>query len=354
MKLGSLDLQTDLLMAPMMDVTFPPVQELCRKYGGVGIVVTPMIFVNQIHKAPKTVKPILEYAEKQRPIGIQIVSSGRDKDAMASTIDLLNSYNFDFVDINSGCPARHTCGSGGGCNLIRYIDDGRLQSIVEYSVKHSNKPVSVKFRLGWSSSNECVEIARKIESWNPDFVTIHGRIGTQGYSGEVDYDSIKKIKESVNIPVVGNGDIVDIPSYIKMKETGVDAVMIGRALIQNPKIFSIIHEYATKGKEQTYKSSIEAVREYVGFLESYVDTMPAYWNNPRFRTGLYKTTVIGYIKGIPNYRKMRIKISRMKTHVEILDYVNGEEIEKCMESAIAEPEQPSSDDDFDLPDSYKP
>ena len=82
--------------------------------------------------------------------------------------------------------------------------------------------------------------------------------------------------------------------------------------------------------------------------------MPAYWNNPRFRTGLYKTTVIGYIKGIPNYRKMRIKISRMKTHVEILDYVNGEEIEKCMESAIAEPEQPSSDDDFDLPDSYKP
>ena len=130
--------------------------------------------------------------------------------------------------------------------------------------------------------------------------------------------------------------------------------MIGRALIQNPKIFSIIHEYATKGKEQTYKSSIEAVREYVGFLESYVDTMPAYWNNPRFRTGLYKTTVIGYIKGIPNYRKMRIKISRMKTHVEILDYVNGEEIEKCMNLPSQKLKQLKPDDDFDLPDHTNP
>ncbi len=343
MKLGSLDLKTNLLMAPMMDVTFPPVQELCRKYGGVGIVVTPMIFVNQIHRAPKTVKPILEFVEHQRPIGVQIVASGRDIEALTSTIDILNSYKFDFVDINAGCPARHTCGSGGGCNLIRTIDDGRLQTIVEFAVKHSDKPVSVKTRLGWSSADNCVEIAKKIESWNPEFLTIHGRIGTQGYTGTVDHQSIKKIKESLRIPVVGNGDIVDIPSFQKMKETGVDAMMIGRALTHNPKIFSIIHEFETEGKVQEYKPSISLVREYGEFLEQYVNGMPMYWNNPRFKTGLFKTTVIGFIKGLPNYKRMRIKISMMKTHDEILSFIRSSEIETLVGLAPSDAENENNE-----------
>jgi len=347
MKLGSLELKTDLLMAPMMDVTFPPVQELCRHYGGVGIIVTPMIFVNQIHRAPKTVKPLLEYVEKQRPVGVQIVASGRDKDALASTIDILNSYKFDFVDINAGCPARHTCGSGGGCNLIRTIEDGRLQTIVEYAVKHSDKPVSVKTRLGWSSAENCVEIAKKIESWNPEFLTIHGRIGIQGYTGSVDYVSIKKIKESLRIPVVGNGDVVDIPSFQKMKETGVDAVMIGRALTHNPKIFSIIQEFETTGKIQEYQPSIPLVREYVEFLENYVNGMPVYWNNPRFKTGLFKTTTIGFIKGIPNYKRMRIKISMMKSYEEILSFVRSTEIDAMVESSQVNEEKQTENESED-------
>ena len=327
MKLGKLEIQTNLLMAPMMDVTFPPIQVLCRSFGGVGIVVTPMIFVNQIHRAPKTVKPLLEYVEKQQPIGVQIVSSGRDKEALASTIDMLNSYSFDFLDINAGCPARHTCGSGGGCNLIRTIEDNRLQTIVEYAVNHSNKPVSVKTRLGWSSAEHCVELAKKIEAWNPEFLTIHGRIGTQCYSGTVDYESIKRIKDALTIPVVGNGDVSDVPSYLKMKETGVDAIMIGRALTNNPKIFSILHEYEKTGKILEYTPSIDAIREYVDFLERYVNQMPSYWNNLRFKTGMFKMATIGYLKGIPNYKKMRIKISMMKTFEEILAFIRSSEIE---------------------------
>jgi nifR3 family TIM-barrel protein len=330
MRLGPLELDTNLIMAPMMDVTLPPVQEISRHYGGVGLVITPMLFVNQIHSAPKTVIPILEYLEKQRPIGIQIVASGRDPIPLKSTIDLLNSFDFDLIDINSGCPARHTCNSGGGCNLIRSIEDDRLKFIVEYCVKHSDKPVSVKTRLGWENSDKCVEIAQLIESWGPVLLTIHGRTGKQGYSGKVDYASIKSIKEALKIPVVGNGDITNHETYDLMKETGVDGMMIGRALMNNPKIFSIIHEYSKNGDIFNYSPNVALMREYLSFLDSYINSMPRFWNNPRFKSGLYRRMLIGYSKGIPNYRKIRVVLSQMKTHEEMQDFINGSEIEQII------------------------
>jgi tRNA-dihydrouridine synthase B len=221
MKLGPLTLETDLMLAPLMDVMTPSFRQLIRHFGGVGFIVTPMVFVQQFAMAPKTVAPHLETIEKERPCAVQIVASGKNDEFVIKALEFLDTYKFDVIDINAGCPARHTLKSGGGGNLIRDLTDGRLQKVIELTQKHSSKPVSVKTRLGFENDTTIFETARMVERLGVIYLTVHGRTVKQDYRGEVNLDRIREVKAQLSIPVVGNGDVTDYASYQRMK-TGSD------------------------------------------------------------------------------------------------------------------------------------
>ena len=343
MKLGTIELPTDLLLAPLMDVTTPSFRNLVYNMGGVGMVVTPMVFVQQIAVAPKTVLPHLEHIEKQRPAAVQIVASGRNEEHIKKAIDFLSSFEFDILDINGGCPAPHTMKSGGGGALLRdYYREGdksRFQKIIESTLKFSSRPVSVKTRLGFEKNDDIIDISKMIESCGVEFLTIHGRTVKQKYKGNVNFEIIKKVKDTINIPIVGNGDIIDFNSYKKMKEeTGCDAVMIGRAVMSDPAIFYKIWQQQKNPTIDitvpsfTERHNIEEIREYLLKNNQFIESSSSFWNTDRFKCAEMRRLAIWFIKGIPGYKKVREKLSKINNIGELKSYIFSKSFEEDFNS----------------------
>ena len=339
MKLGSIELPTDLLLAPLMDVTTPSFRQLICDLGGVGMVVTPMVFVQQIAVAPKTVLPLLEHIENQKPAAVQIVASGRNDEHVKKAIDFLSSFQFDVLDINGGCPAPHTMKSGGGGALIRDFkrenNKSRFQKIIESAIKYSSIPVSVKTRLGYERKDEILEFCKMIENCGAEFLTIHGRTVKQKYSGEINFDIIKQVKNSIEIPIVGNGDVIDYESYKEMKEiTGCDAVMIGRAAMSDPSIFNRIWETQKSSNQDTEvlsfneRHSIEDIRQYLHKNIQFIESSSQFWNTDRFKCAEMRRLGIWFIKGIPGYKKVREKLSKFNVFSDLKSYIFSKAFEE--------------------------
>ncbi len=338
-KLGSLELSSDLLLAPMMDVTTPSYVQMINHYGGLGLYSMPMVFINQISQAPKTVKPVLEFAEKNTPSSIQICGSGKSYETIKEALDILNSYNFSVIDVNSGCPARHTCNSGGGASLMKPHRFKDLQHLIHSTIKLSNKPVSVKIRTGWDSKDGMESIIKMVQEEGAIFLTIHGRLAKQGYSGVVDLRSIKLAKEISTIPVVGNGDVFNGRTYTIMKEfTNVDAVMIGRAAMGYPETFNEIINDDKNVKflkpdtdlQSMFYDELKIVRpintpdkiqDYLKILLDSVENLGRYYNNDKFKLTELRRNAIWMIKGVYNCTKIREKIGKTKKLSELSDYV---------------------------------
>ncbi|QEE17312.1 tRNA dihydrouridine synthase [Promethearchaeum syntrophicum] len=339
MKLGSIELPTDLLLAPLMDVTTPSFRQLICDLGGVGLVVTPMVFVQQIALAPKTVLPHLEHIENQSPASVQIVASGRNEEHIKKAIDFLSSFQFDILDINGGCPATHTMKSGGGGALLRdYLREGsisRFQKIIEAAIKYSSRPVSVKTRLGYEKEEEILEICKMIEKSGAEFLTIHGRTVKQKYQSEINFEFIKQVKNTVEIPVVGNGDVVDYESYKNMKDrTGCDAVMIGRAVMADPLVFNKIWQQQKSSKNDfnlppfTERHSIEKIRQYLLKNHQFIESSSQFWNTERFKLAEMRRLAIWFIKGIRGYKKVRERLSKFNDIHELKSYIFSKSFEE--------------------------
>ncbi|UYP44543.1 tRNA-dihydrouridine synthase B [Candidatus Lokiarchaeum ossiferum] len=338
MKLGSIDLPTDLILAPMMDTMTPSFRNLIMQQGGVGMIVTPMIFVQQVAAAPKTAIPHLEHIEKQKPSSVQIVASGRNPDHIKKALDFLSSYNFDVLDINGGCPAPHTMKSGGGGGLLRdfHRDKSitRLQNVVETCMKYSHVPVSLKTRLGYENETDILEISKKLEDSGILFLTLHGRTVSQKYRGTANHEIIRQVKEQLNIPIVGNGDVYDYQSYKKMKDqTNCDAVMIGRAAMSDPAVFSKIwqnQQAISKGEDEIMfpdYHDFDTIRQYLRMDDEFISNSSRFWNTDRFKVAELRRLTIWFIKGIPGYKRVREKISKIMDINEIRDYIYGQAIE---------------------------
>lgn len=339
MKLGPIDLPTDLILAPMMDTMTPSFRNLIIEQGGVGMVVTPMIFVQQVAAAPKTAIPHLEYIEKQRPSSVQIVASGRNQEHIKKALDFLSSYKYDVLDINGGCPAPHTMKSGGGGGLLRDFHQdkstSRLQNVVDYCIKYSHTPVSLKTRLGYENETDILEISKRLEESGIIFLTLHGRTVSQKYRGNANYALIKQVKDQLNIPVVGNGDVKDFISYKNMKsKTNCDAVMIGRAAMSDPAVFSKIWQtqQAIENNQPIPEfpstHSFETIREYLRRDDEFITSSSRFWNTDRFKVAELRRLTIWFIKGIPGYKRVREKISKINNITEIRDYIYGHAIDE--------------------------
>ena len=260
MKIKNIEFKNNILLAPMAGVTDVAFRSICIDFGA-DAGVTEMISAKALKYENKKTEDLLITAPNEKIKIVQIF--GSDPDIMAEICASKYLEKFDIIDINMGCPAPKIVSNGEGSFLMTKIDLAR--EIISKCVSATNKPITVKFRSGFDNNSiNAIEFAKMCESAGASAITIHGRTRTQMYSGSVDLDIIRSVKQSVNIPVIASGDIVDRESYLRtLKYTGCDAVMIGRGALGNPYIFEEIRRTVpNKHKFEIIKRHIETLLNY--------------------------------------------------------------------------------------------
>lgn len=281
-----MNFENDLILAPMAGYSDLGFKCLCEKYGATATV-SEMISAKAIYYGSDKTKKMLTNNGLVKTKAVQIF--GNDPVIMGQVIKDNNFSGYDFIDINMGCPAPKIVKNKEGSYLLKDI---KLASkIIQNCVKNSSVPISVKFRAGFDNEHIiATEFAKMCEESGASLITIHGRTTEQKYTGKADLEIIKKVKDSVKIKVCGNGDVVDKNSYLNMKKTGVDYVMIGRGAIGNPFIFADI-----LGKD--YKKDLlnDIIFHYKKMNEVFSEKVVL--NN-------MKKHLAFYLKGIENYREI--------------------------------------------------
>lgn len=307
-KIGNVELDNNILLAPMAGITDRAFRIVCEEFEP-GLVCTEMISSKGLFYGDKKTDLLLNMKDEKRPIAVQIF--GNDVEAMKYAAEYVSKFA-DIVDINMGCPAPKVVKNGDGSKLLLNLP--LVEEIVSEVVKASMVPVTVKIRKGWDSDHVvAVEAAKIIEKAGASAITIHGRTRDEFYSGEADWDIIKKVKESVNIPVIGNGDVKSRHDAIKMFEyTGVDAVMIGRASLGNPWIF----EEILKGVDSNKISNVEKLRVILKHIDLEIEE-----KGEETAVKEMRKHISWYIKNCKDASKFRDIVNRID---------NRQELEKCL------------------------
>ncbi len=260
MKISNIDFGNNLFLAPMAGVSDIGFREQCVKFGA-DVTVSEMLSARaMLHNPAKTELMTISSPLEKIKVG-QIF--GHESDVMAKAVSNPLLAHYDIIDINMGCPAPKIVKNGEGSALMKNLPLAR--EIIESVVKATDRPVSVKFRLGFDKDISC-EFGKMCEESGASFVTLHARTTSQGYSGRADYEAIAKLKSILKIPVIANGDIVDQKSYQHALSTGADGVMIGRGAQGRPWIFSEI-----LGKELSDIDKFKVISEHVATLRKHYE-----------------------------------------------------------------------------------
>lgn len=243
-QIGDIEIANNIFLAPMAGITDKSFRKIVKKYSNPGLVYTEMVSSRAICYDDQKTWNLINQENEKRPVAVQIF--GSEPDIMAKAAKKIED-KADIIDINMGCPAPKVVKNGDGSKLLLNLD--LAEEIVSKVVEAVKKPVTVKLRKGWDNENNvAVEMAKRIERAGAKLITIHGRTRKDFYSGHVDLDTIKQVKYSVSIPVIGNGDVKIAQDAIKMFEyTSVDGIMIGRASLGAPwQIGNMIEELEEK------------------------------------------------------------------------------------------------------------
>jgi len=311
MKLKDLFLKNHIFLAPMAGITNSAFRQLAKEFG-CGLVFTEMVNARGLVEGVKNAWKLTEHTSQEKPLGLQIF--GSDPSLMAEAAVIGEEKGFDLIDINMGCPTPKIVKNGEGAALMRNLP--LAKKIMSSVVKAVEIPVTVKIRKGWSREEvTALSLAERAEEAGIDLITLHGRSREEYYGGEADWSIIKRVKEVVQIPLVGNGDITGPLAARKMlKETSCDGIMIGRGAMGNPWIFKRIDYYLNQGELLPPPGVEEIVKVALKHLKLLIDLKGEYIGVREMRKN-----ASWYIKGIKGAARVRRQINSCGTAGEMED-----------------------------------
>ena len=315
-KIGNVEIKNQVVLAPMAGYSNTSFRKIIKDMGA-GLIFAEMVSDKAlVYQNAKTLE-LLKMSEEERPIAQQIF--GSDVESFVEAARIVESVMHpDIIDINMGCPVPKVAVSAqAGSALLKNPD--KIKKIVSEVVKAVSVPVTVKIRLGWDESSiNCVEVAKVIESAGASAITLHARTRAQGYSGKARWEYIKQVKESVSIPVIGNGDVKTCFDAKRMiLETGCDAVMIGRGVLGNPWLIRDCVEYLELGsvpKPVSNQEKIEMMTRHFELLKQD--------KNEKVALLEIRSNILFYLKGMPGNKEMKTRICEAKSEEDIYSLLN--------------------------------
>ena len=316
-KIGNVEIKNKVVLAPMAGICNSSFRRIAKEMG-CGLVYAEMVSDKAVFYSNKKTLEMLYMTDFERPISQQIFGSDKESFVEAAKY-ICEVMKPDIIDINMGCPVpKVALRSQAGSALLKNPE--KIKEIVSSEVAAVDVPVTVKIRSGWDFDNiNAVEVAKICEEAGASAICVHGRTRSQGYSGKADLSIIKQVKDAVNIPVIGNGDIVDIYSAERMiKETGCDAIMIGRGVLGNPWLIKDIIEYFDSGKIPISPTGVERIDmclKHLAYLREIKDEKVAVLE--------IRNHVSWYLKGLKGSNEIKNKIFATKKLIDIIDILNN-------------------------------
>jgi tRNA-dihydrouridine synthase B len=327
MRIADFTFEPNLVLAPMAGITSAPFRLLCRRYGA-GMSFSELLSSNALvmggERSLEKTHQLAWFSEEERPVALQIF--GSDPAIMREAAAIMAEGRPDAIDINMGCSVPKIAKCGAGCLLLKTPDLAQavIAATVEGAARH-NVPVTVKMRAGWDENNiTAPEVAKRAQDVGASAVSVHPRTAKQAFTGHSDWSVIRRVKEAVDIPVIGGGDVHNGPDARQMlDETGCDAVMIGRAAQGNPFLFASIAQYLRDGSEAEEPSAQEKIDTALWHAQELVKLKGEHTAMNEMRKH-----AAWYTKGMPESSRLRERLCRVSSMMELEDI-----LAECLDAA---------------------